>query len=452
MGIYIMDGMSDRLDHLRQQYSGKKILVVGLGLLGGGVGIAAFFAKLGAVVTVTDLKTEKQLKSSLNALKNYPITFKLGQHSEADFLEADLIFKAPKMRWDAPEIVAALAHRIPVEMEVSFFLKNCHTQVIGVTGSRGKSTTAYMIYELLKKTLSHSVYMAGNVPNVSTIQLLEVIQPGDTVVLEISSWQLSALHRAKVSPPIAVFTSFYPDHLDYYHTIDEYLEDKKAVFMYQTENDHLILNKQVEQYLQGQKIPSHILTYSAADFPMQLMYLKGEHNRENAAAVLKVAQVLDINQDRAAAKLSFLKGLPHRQERVRTVNKVTFINDTTSTTPIATVKAIEALPEKPLVLILGGNAKNLPFPELIMKLNSVSYIVLLKGSFTDEILPELQERYAGKISKIYVELKQAVQCAYQKAKELGEAYVLFSPGATSFSMFTNEFHRGEEFMRIVSEL
>ncbi len=444
--------MNPVIEDLKKQYNGKKVLVVGLGLLGGGMGVAGFFAGLGADVTVTDLKGEEALQDSINQLKKYNIKYILGRHVIESFVTSDLIFKAPKMRWDAPEIVAAIEKGIPVDMEISFFLRHCPAQVIGVTGTRGKSTTTQMIYEVLKNTSSAPVHIGGNMPHISTVNLLEDIQPLDTVVLEVSSWQLSSMHRHKISPHIAVFTSFYPDHLDYYKTLNEYLYDKEAIYMYQKPEDTLVISKQAKSAIQDQRFPANVIEYSMADFPLRLERLKGDHNIENAAAALKVTQILQIDEAKADAIIASFRGLPYRLQQIRRIHDVTFIDDTTSTTPTATVKAIEALSDKPIVLLLGGNAKNLPYEELFSALEKVSFIVLLQGTFTNQIQEKLEVRFAAKITRAYEDLKRAVEIAYEKASELGDSYVVLSPAATSFSMFKNEFHRGDEFDRIVGEL
>jgi len=228
-----------------EKYIGKKILVVGLGLQGGGVGIAKYFADLGANVTVTDKKSEKQLSPSIEALKDYEITFHLGGHQQDDFLSADIIFKGPSVLWTTPEIVAAEKKGIPVEMELSFFAANFPGKIIGVTGTRGKSTTTSMIFNLLKLS-NFPAFLGGGFPGISTINYLKTLKETDWVVAEISSWALSGFHRKKISPHIAVMTNIYPDHLNYYNRMDDYIYDKKAIFLYQKKDDYFILNESLQ--------------------------------------------------------------------------------------------------------------------------------------------------------------------------------------------------------------
>jgi UDP-N-acetylmuramoylalanine--D-glutamate ligase len=438
------------IDELKQQYRGQKVLVVGLGLQGGGVGVAKFFAELGAQVTVTDKKTKEQLSQSIDILEHLPLTFHLGGHRLSDFLAADVIFKGPSVPWDLPEIFAAQKKGIPVEMDMAFFAKHCPAKIIGITGTRGKSTTTYLIDNILKK-LGYPSYLGGSIPQISTLDYLKTLTANDFMVMEISSWALSGFHRKKISPHIAVFTNFYPDHLNYYKNMDEYLYDKKAIYLYQKPEDYLTVNKSLLSIIASSHPTGVQIPFTATDFPGELKFLKGEHNRENAAAALSVSKVLNLDEKKTIEVICSFKGLPFRQEVVGQKGKVTFINDTTSTTPTATIKAIKSFSDKPIYLILGGNSKNLPYDVLIDELNKIKKIILLAGSFTDEVLPILKNQFPDKSTQVYDDLKQAVIKAYELAKSEG-GYVLFSPGATSFAMFNNEFERGAEFNKVVKKL
>ena len=437
---------------LKDRYKNKKVLIVGLGVLGGGVGLAKFFAGLGAKVTITDNKNKTQLASALSQLKHLPIEYHLEGHPKEIFLKADVIVKGPFVSWHLPPIVAAEKKGIPIEMELSFFAQYSPAKIIGITGSRGKSTTTMMIYKLLKQA-GWPVHLGGSLPHISTINYLKTLTFEDWVVMELPSWPLSGFHRKKISPRIAVFTNFYPDHLNYYKRVDDYLSDKKAIYLYQRSDDFLIANKSLQSITSQDKPKSKIIYFQPQDFPVQLKFLKGKHNLENAAAALTLAKALNLNLENCIKSIQQFSGLPFRQQVVDKKGDVIFVNDTTSTTPVATIKAIEAFADKNIILILGGNSKNLPFNTLIKHLIKVKKIVLLAGSFTEEILPILKQKYSKKITEVYSDLEKAVNKSYQLAQELKEeVYVLFSPAATSFAMFNNEFHRGEEFNKIISQL
>lgn len=445
--------MTKLMAELKNRFAGKKILIVGLGLQGGGVGLAKFFARLGAKITVTDKKTPEQLKTSVDQLKNLDVNFRLGGHKIEDFLTCDVIFKGPSVRWDQPELVAAQQKNIPVEMEMSFFAALCPGKIIGVTGTRGKSTTTMMIYKLLQEN-GLKVHLAGNLPSLSTINLLHKIHKQDWVVMELASWPLSGFHRRKISPHIAVFTNFYPDHLNYYKNMDDYLFDKKAIYLYQKPEDHLVINDNLKSYIAKDSIRSKIHFFNSGLLQSHELHLRGVHNSENAAAAITVANILKLDLFQCFKTLKNFKGLPHRQEILAEKDGIIFVNDTTSTTPVATQKAIDTFSQHDIVLILGGTSKNLPLTPLLDQLATAKKIVLLKGSFTAEIMPILQNKYPSKITPVYDDLNQAINVARKFAKQINKenhkkVVVLFSPGAPSFAMFNNEFHRGEEFNRIV---
>src|SRR3989339_1753859 len=294
------------INFLKLKYKNKKILVVGLGLQGGGVGIAKFFAELGAKVTVTDKKSKEQLLQSINRLKPFPITFHFGENKLEDFLNADVIFKGPSVPWTTGPVVQAQSKGIPVEMEMAFVVENYPGKVIGITGTRGKSTTTHLIYNLLKES-NYRVSLGGGLPGVSTIDCLKEADRNSWLVAELSSWALSGFHRKKISPHIAVFTNFYPDHLNYYKNLEDYFYDKTAIFQYQKERDYLVANQNlqdkvdsgVQSFITRESLPkgplskvkkivraSSAFIFSKSDFPYQLTYLKGDHNLENAAAAL----------------------------------------------------------------------------------------------------------------------------------------------------------------------
>ena len=441
------------IQDLKQKYFGKKVLVVGLGLQGGGVGIARFFSELGAKVTVTDKKDENKLQSSINKLDGNDIQFHLGGHILEDFLEADLIFKGPSVPWSSVKIRTALEKKIPVEMELSFVVANYPGKVIGITGTRGKSTTTHLVFNLLKES-GFEVVLGGGLPGISTIDCLKTAGEGSWLVAELSSWALSGFHQKKISPHIAIFTNFYPDHLNYYKDLKEYFYDKQAIFQYQKTEDYLIVNESLKEKVDSVlQTSSTIAQFSKNDFPYSLTFLKGDHNLENAAAALKVSEVLNIDKNKAIEIIKNFSGLPYRLQVIGKKENVTFINDTTSTTPIATVKAIKSLNDKKIVLFLGGNSKNLPKDILINELADIEKIILLSGSFTEEILPILKEKFSEKLLGPFGDLDQAIDTGYKLAEELKEeCYLLFSPGATSFAMFNNEFHRGDEFNRLVMSI
>src|SRR3989338_10565422 len=237
-------------------FKGKKVTQMGLGLLGRGVGDADFLARYGAEVLVTDLNSEKELALSLKKLRKYSqIKFVLGGHKLEDFRNKDFILKAAGVPLNSHYIAEARKNKIPIEMDASLFFKLMPKGVtfIGITGTRGKTTTAYLIYEILKLVLQQSsvrpksrAFLAGNIKDTATLPLLEKVRAGDFVVAELDSWQLQGFGDSRISPHIAVFTTFLPDHLNYYGgDMGKYFADKANIFKYQKKGDILILGEQI---------------------------------------------------------------------------------------------------------------------------------------------------------------------------------------------------------------
>lgn len=444
--------MNKKLGKFKKEIQGKKAVVMGLGLQGGGVDSALFLAKLGAKVIVTDLKNEKELKLSLERLKEFKnIKFVLGKHREEDFEDAYLVVKSPAIPWNNRFVKKAEKTGAKVYTSVSLFFELTPTQnIIGITGTRGKTTTTYMVYKVIK-SFKDKVFLLGNIPNSYTLNSLFEIKKSSWVVMELSSWQLSGLHRIKKSPRYAIFTNFYPDHFNYYNGEEDYLYDKSAIFLYQKKDDFLILNKRFSWILKKFRPASHIVFFSRNDFKQDLK-IPGDHNKENASAVLKLSEILGFEKDKVLEILTNFKGVPYRLEKIGVYKDVIFINDSTSTTPIACCVAIESFKGEKIYLIMGGNSKNLPFDNLLEKLSYVEKIFLLKGSFTDEIYPYLIKKYKEKVhTEIFQDLKKAVLKAFEFAKTTG-GIILFSPSATSFSLFRNEFERAKVFNKIVKEV
>src|SRR3989344_8818958 len=223
-------------------FSNKKITMMGLGLLGRGVAVAKFLASCGAVLTVTDLKIRKELAPSLLQLKKYKnIRYVLGRHELKDFSNCHLVIKAAGVPLDSPYVKEAIKNKVPVEMEASLFAKLSEAKIIGITGTRGKTTTAHVIYEILKKA-GKKVFIGGNIRGGSTLPFISKFKGDCLVVLELDSWQLQGFGDSKISPNLAVFTTFYPDHLNYYKgSMKRYFDDKANILKYQKKGDFLIL-------------------------------------------------------------------------------------------------------------------------------------------------------------------------------------------------------------------
>ena len=437
-------------------YKGKKILIFGLGLLGRGVKDAIFFAERGAAVTVTDLKTKEQLKSSLEQLVAYPIKYTLGKHEEKDFLNADLIIRNAGVPRKSPFLKLAAKHKIPVDMDESLFAEYCPCPIIGITGTRGKSTTTNLIAKILKENWENAkrkIFVAGNLQGEATLPLIDQVTKNDLVILELSSWQLQGFEAKRISPHIAVFTNIFPDHLNYYKTMREYINDKKTIFQFQTKKDYCVINGE-NNYTKNIKleVSSRIVSFYKKEVPKNWpLKLVGEHNLENIAASLAVGKIFGLAKKQMAQSIETFNGLEHRLEFVAKIHDIVFVNDTTSTTPVAGIMALNSTKE-PIILIAGGASKNLNLSEFAKTIvKKVKAVALLEGTATDELHKKIS-KYGGEhlIIGRFKDLEQAIKHAYSLS--LPGDTLLFSPGCASFGLFANEFDRGIQFKKIVKQL
>lgn len=443
----------------QNQFVGKKITVMGLGLLGKGLGDTRFLAERGAIVTVTDLKTKAELASSVAALSKYPnIRFVLGKHDFKDFENCDFVLKAQGVPLDSPYVAHARAKGIPIRMDDELFLEQAAKDitVIGVTGTRGKTTTASLIFHVLKSA-GKRAHLAGNIRGVATLELLPKIKSGDFVVLELSSWQLQGFHERKISPHIAVFTNFMDDHLNYYPSRKEYFFDKTAICAYQKKDDVLILTEGLTKKIK--KVSSKIVVANAADIPkIWQSLMPGEHNRTNSACAVAVAQALGISKAEIKKGIESFHGVHGRLEYMKTLSgNIRVYNDNSASTPEATVTALRALvgETKKIVLVLGGSDKGLPLEILVKEIEKTcAHIVLMPGTGSEAFLA-IRQKILGKNTKIVPitpakNLPDAVAIARSLVRK--NDVFLFSPGFASFGAFVNYYERGDQFEQIVKKL
>ena len=431
----------------KEYFNGKKVTLMGLGLLGRGVGDAAYMSECGAELIVTDLKTPEQLDESLQKLKAYSnITYVLGEHRLEDFENRDLIVKAAGVPLDSVHVAHAMGKGIPVRMSSDLFAEISGVPIIGITGTRGKSTVTQMIYEIVKEA-GKNVVLGGNVRGVSTLSLLKDIEGIEYAVLELDSWQCHGFGVAGMSPHIAVFTTFYDDHLNYYkNDVDAYFLDKAQIFLNQKEGDVLVAGSQMKEWIE-KKYPEHAKRMAVPEaLPDHIqLQIPGEHNRYNAALALSVSTALGIPEQTATSILSKFKGMPGRLQFLREVNGVKFYNDSNATTEDATLAALNAFPDHNTILIMGGSDKKLPMMNLVRELpHKTKRVLLLSGTGTNAILPAIDN------PSVYGSLQEALLEALRVA--VSGDRVILSPAFASFGMFKNEYDRSDQFDQLVKNL
>lgn len=439
---------------------------MGLGLHGGGVGTVKFLKNRGARITVTDLRDARILAPAIRQLKNFKsIRYSLGGHRKNDFAEADIIIKNPGVRPDSPYLKIAQKHKIPVTSDINIFFRECPTAIVGVTGTRGKSTTAYLIWKFLKASFARRsraaarrrrVWLAGNIRK-SALELLPRIKKGDLAILELSSFQLQDMAEERKSPHIAVITNLLLDHLNWHKNFREYVKAKSCIFKFQKTGDLFFFNPEDEKVKALAKkavsktIPGRLPKVLIPWVDSQL----GAHYRSSVGLAVAVARHFKVSPVVIKKTVQAFHGLPERQEEVSVVGGIHFIDDTTATTPDAAIAAIKRFrvraKHRKLILIAGGQDKKLRFKELAHTIKkSVDILILLPGTATKKLKHELRIRNHGKRISAAASMAQAVKSAYSIA-ERGD-YIILSPGATSFGLFLNEFDRGDQFMQAVKKL
>jgi UDP-N-acetylmuramoylalanine--D-glutamate ligase len=435
----------------RPDYRNRNALVMGLGVHGGGTGVARFLAERGARVTVTDLQPAERLTQSIAALRPYDVRFVLGEHRESDFAGADFVVRNPGVPRAHPCLQVADSHGVPIYMEMTLFFLECPSpRITGVSGTKGKTTTTTLIGEIVRAA-GRDVVVAGNL-RVSALEQLPRIGPRTEVVLELSSFQLEGLEAIRRSPATACITNLMADHLNRYPSLESYFEAKTHIFRYQDGSGTLVLNRDDphSRALAG-RAPGRVEWFGLADDTPGAddSRLRGEHNRANMAAAAAVARALGIASATTGATIGAFRGVPYRQELVRERAGVQFVNDSAATTPDALMAALAAA-EGPVVLIAGGADKELDFTRLgvaaLAPGSPLKAAVLLEGSATDKVQAALGPRVGGRFGDLSSALSRATELA-----SAGDV-VLLSPGCASFGMFANEFDRGDQYNALVQAL
>lgn len=427
----------------RAYFKGKRVTVMGLGLLGRGVGDAAFLSECGAQVTVTDMKSEAKLAPSLAELKTYPnIIFHLGGHTESDFTDTDLVIKAAGVKLDSPYIKAARDAGVRVAMSTALFAQfasEIGVTIIGVTGTRGKSTVSHMIYHALIHA-GKRAHLGGNIRGISTLAMLPEMRAGDYAVLELDSWQLQGFGDLSISPNVAVFTNLMPDHQNYYPDMDAYFADKAHIFAHQKKGDALFIGEELRDRVRAAH-PINEPTVPGALAPDWQLKILGEHNRINGSFAAAVLLHLGMDIATIRAGLESFDGVEGRLQFLGLADGVRVFNDNNATTPEATIAAIRALDQgrRDIILIAGGADKNLPLETMADEIQKkCKAVMLLAGTGTERLRPLLGD------AMVFHTLETAVDSAFDTA-EFGDA-VLFSPAFASFGSYVNEYERNDHFL------
>jgi len=487
----------------------KKVLVVGLGTLGGGISTIKWLLKQGAHVTITDLRTEKELENSIKELNSFIKTeykklyathrtqqknvlcFVLGKHRESDFKNNEIIVVNPAVKIKGNQFleITKKSGKIIIN-DLIFFLENNSRPIIAVTGTRGKTTTTNWIAHFLSSKY-RDTKAGGNSSHEAFLKILSEKEgrKKTPVVLELSSFQLEIAHKTKHAPDIVLITNLYRDHLNRHGTMSSYALAKAQIFKHQKKNQFLVLNKDDKwtNFFLKKNPSSTIFFFSQKPLSknkngiyvkQNCVYFKnknidklilsekkyiefknnwGVHNVQNLLGALIISHLFGISWNVLVTQISSLPSIPYREEIIIKKKNLLIVNDTTATSPEGSIAAIERFKKHNTFLITGGTDKNLEYSAWAREVKKYIHpqnLFLLNGSATKKMIRELKK--INYFKKIQPQLFENLQTILKTIKNIttqenssslirNQRVILFSPSSASFEKFKNEFDRGEKF-------
>jgi UDP-N-acetylmuramoylalanine--D-glutamate ligase len=447
----------------KYMFEKKKIFI--LGMAKSGYEVAKLLIKRNNDVIINDMN-EEQDSSHIKELKDLGVKFVLGGHPDDLFDETyDYLVKNPGIFNNHKYVLKAMEHNIPVinEVEVAYQLFPNNVDIIGITGTNGKTTTTTIIYEFIKRA-GKNVHLTGNI-GFPVCSFVDIVKPNDILVMEVSIQQLCNVDKFRTN--VSVLTNLYEAHLDFVGNYENYTNIKKGIFNYHNEDNYAILNidnddvisltddiKSTKLYFSSQKVDingcyikdGYIYYFNEIIIPISKIKIKGIHNYENIMAAILVAKRYDVSNDVINEVLESFGGVEHRIEFVRTINDIDVYNDSKATNVKATQIALSSF-DKPTILLLGGLDRGHSFDDLGAYLKNVKAIVAY-GQTKDRI-----KEFAN-INKmdchIVETLEQATIKAYDQA--IPGDVILLSPACASWDQFVDFPERGNKFKKYVAEL
>lgn len=434
---------------------------MGLGILGGGVATAKWLLRQGAVLTITDMKEKEALAPSLLKIEEFAketksqIKYVLGGHEAQDFLDNEIIVINPDVPVDNPFVNAAREAGKQIENELTLFYKFAKFKTsIGVTGTRGKTTTTNWIGHIIKSA-GMNVRILGNDPEKPFLSEIENCDESTIAVIEVPSFQLEIFDSSGKAPHIAVITNLYQDHLSRHKTMEGYALAKANIFKNQTENDFLVLNKENDwtDFFLKQNPKAKVVFSSEVDLPglnTDVFISKfGEHNLKNFLAAAAACLSVGVTREQIIAAIDSLPQIKWREELVYDKDGLKIYNDTASTSPEAFISAAKRFKSDSTFFIVGGTDKGLDFKgwaEFVKSNLDQGHMIFLSGSATEKMKGGLAW---DKINE-FDTLRDCFDFALERMQNKGT--LVFSPGSKSFEKFKNEFDRGEKFNDIVNTI
>lgn len=454
-----------------QAWTGKRVLI--LGAARQGLALARWLTRHGAHVTLSDARTEAQMASARESLVDLSITWALGGHPLELLDDCDLLCLSGGVPLTLPIVAEALKRGIPLSNDTQVFMEIVPCRTIGITGSAGKTTTTTLVGRMAKEAYGDAAYIGGNIGD-PLINYVDEIKPTDLAILELSSFQLEQM---TISPNVGAILNITPNHLDRHGTMETYTAAKARLLDFQSAKDVAVLGydepgawnlrdrvkgklftfslHELDESLNGAYFHDGLLALRDGNAYVPLMLrekvlLRGDHNVSNVLAAFTVAHAAGFPLDAMLAAVEDFHGVPHRLELVRELRGVRWYNDSIATAPERTMAAVRAF-EEPIVLLLGGRDKDLPWDDLAALIHQrVDHVVLF-----GEAAEKIEKAVAGSGSRPQTLTRcETLEQAVLQAAEVAEAgdVVLLSPGGTSYDAFKDFAERGERFREWVLKL
>jgi len=456
-----------------KDWNGKRVLI--LGAARQGLALARWLSIHGADVTLSDMRSEKELRVALQSLAEFGITWALGGHPLELLDTIDMLCLSGGVPLTLPIVAEAVSRGIPLSNDSQIFMEVAPCKTIGITGSAGKTTTTTLVGNMARIAYGDKAYVGGNIGD-PLINYVDNMKADDIVIMELSSFQLEQM---TISPGIAAILNITPNHLDRHGNMEAYTAAKARILEFQSKNDVAILGHDDKgAWSLRNKVQGRLMTFSMNDLdegldgtyyhdgllnlrdgnaylPLLLrekVLLRGDYNVANVLAAFVIGHAAGFPLDAMLEAVEDFHGVPHRLELVRELNGVHWYNNSIASAPERTIAVIHAFDE-PIVLMLGGRDKNLPWEELMQLVNERVDHVVIFGEAADKIQKTVdslglsQKRFTlSRANGLHEAVRQAAEVA-----EAGDV-VLLSPGGTSFDEFKDFEERGERFRTWVHEL
>jgi len=458
-------------------WNGKRVLI--LGAARQGQALARWMVNHGAYATLSDVRSEMDLEPARQNLSDLPLEWASGGHPLELLDQTDVLCLSGGIPLTLPIVAEAQKRGIPLSNDTQVFMEVAPCKTVGITGSAGKTTTTALLGNMAKASFEERLgraWVGGNIGD-PLINYVDEMQQTDLAILEISSFQLDQM---SISPNIAAILNVTPNHLDRHGTMVAYTAAKARILDFQSEEDVAVLGRDdpgawnLHEHVKGK-----LLSFGLSNLPIEgsgayvsdglyhlrdgnayillpiqnAIHLRGDHNRLNVLAAITIGHAAGLNLDAMLEAVENFRGVPHRLELVRELRGVKWYNDSIATAPERTMAAIRSFDE-PLVLMLGGKDKDLPWDDLATLVRERVDHVVVFGQAAEKILGALGRLGSGEKRPYSVQRSEGLKEAVQLAAEVAESgdVVLLAPGGTSFDEFNDFAERGDRFRKWVQEL